>query len=156
MAFFVDRKKTFPVEITDPETGEKASVELRKLDAGDYADRSEKMMRVDVDKDPRTGKPKENISLGTGAAKLFTIHRSIVRWDLHVPVSFGAIRSLDDSVQEELYGHIKELNPRLSRSDMDLMEAIGGDEGDDGSDESFANSTDEEYGDTNHVEEDPT
>lgn len=153
MAFFVDRKKTFPVEITNPETGEKASVELRKLDAGDYADRSSKMMRVDVDKDPRTGKPTENISFDSGGAKLFTIHRSVVSWDLPVPVSFRAIRSLDDDVLEQLYGHVKTLNPRLSRTDMDLAEAIGGE---DGSGEGFADPTDEEYGGDGVSGEDPT
>lgn len=119
MSFFVDRKETFPVTIHSP-SGEEATVELRKLTAGDMADRQSRMFRVDVSIDPKTGKPRENTEVDVGGARLFTIYRSIVSWSLGRDVSYEAVKDLDSTVADQIYDEIRRLNPAISREEFDL------------------------------------
>ncbi|MCL6437215.1 MAG: hypothetical protein K6T51_01280 [Rubrobacteraceae bacterium] len=119
MGFFIDRKETFPITVYSPD-GEEATVELRKLTAGDMADRQSRMFQVDVRIDPKSGRPQEDTKIDIGGARLFTIYRSIVSWSLPRKVSFDAVKDLDALVVDQIYEEIRKLNPAISREEFDL------------------------------------
>jgi hypothetical protein len=97
MSFFVENT-TYKVPITDPESGEKAEVELRRFDAGARAV-LEDTVRLTAGEDATA-----EVLLGT--MRLITVEQAIVTWTLPVSPTKDSIRKLQPKVFDQIYAAI--------------------------------------------------
>lgn len=95
MAFFTDLTPTEHT-ITDPDSGETATVKIRKLTAGDLAGIQDSI-RLSMEGDNPT--PEVQI----GIFRMMIVEKSLVDWSLDTPVSPNTIRMLNPLVFEQIF-----------------------------------------------------
>jgi hypothetical protein len=99
MAFFVENTTT-EHEITDPVTGEKASVTIRKLNAGDTA-AIQDTIRMTLGEKP-------DAEFKLGEFRLLMVERALVAWSLPKPVTPMTIRALEPDVFEQIFNIVNQ------------------------------------------------
>jgi hypothetical protein len=129
LAWAVDRNQLHDFTVRGTE-GEEAQVFIRKLSGGDLDDRQGALVQVEVKKDPKTGKLVETPSYNPGALKDFDMKRSIVRWDIPLPLNSKSIHDLEDEVRDQIYAEIKKINPALARQQQMIEDLMAGDDED--------------------------
>jgi hypothetical protein len=84
--------------ITDPDSGEEATIQIRELNAGDQAAIQDSIrMRVGDNPEPE---------IRIGAFKLLMVEKALVSWSLDLGVSPSTIRQLTPAVFEQVFDHV--------------------------------------------------
>ncbi len=96
MSFFTNLEPTEHT-ITDPDTGETATVQIKKLSAGDLASIHDSIRMNLGDK----GEARPDINLG--AFRMLIVEKSLVSWSLEQPVTPNTIRLLSPAVFEQIF-----------------------------------------------------
>jgi hypothetical protein len=92
---------TYDREITDPESGEKATVTLRPLSWGDVA----KMNEIRFAQD-ETAEGGGVAKMAPGENKLLLVELALVKWTLPFEITRETIRKLNPLVGEQIYRHV--------------------------------------------------
>lgn len=143
MGWLVDKEKTYEYTIEN-DVGEKADISIRKLDEGDFQDRQDLVARINFGpaRSGRRGRKKGRKQVDTqsqsmvyaiGEIRRFDILRSLVDWDVDLPLTETTIRKLDPGVAEAIHEKIADLNPFIfgdDENDDDDDDPVDGDDDD--------------------------
>jgi hypothetical protein len=133
MAWTVDKSKSYPRTVADPESGETAGVTFRKLTYGQIQKRRDiGIKRPKGSKDPR------KIEWDASAVDMYTILTAIVEWEIPLPLTKESIAKLDPGVIKQINKHITEINPAVKNDH--------GFDDDDDDDEDEGEEEEEDYG----------
>lgn len=101
MGFFIANDKPYEKEIEAPD-GEKGTVTLRRLNAGDQA-AIQDTLRMSISEDEAA-----DASMAIGTARMLTVNRALINWSWPGPKpSPEAISQLEPSVFEQIYSHVE-------------------------------------------------
>jgi hypothetical protein len=93
--------ETYDVEIVDPRDGEKWTVTLRTLNAGDDAAlRDETVLETDESGVDRTRVP-------MGRLRMLSVQRAIVNWTLPSPPTAETIGMLHEEIFDQIYANVR-------------------------------------------------
>lgn len=130
MGWIIDKTVTEPIEV-ESNDGDKATVYLRKMDEGDFSDRQNQVakMKFAVRKKSK-GKGgsltdnEQDMTYAIGEIRRFDLRRSIVKWDLPIPLNETNISALDPYVAEQIHTKIADMNPFIFGGSNDDEEEV--------------------------------
>jgi hypothetical protein len=105
VAFFTETEP-YEREIVDPDSGEKATVKMRALNAGDRARLTDVARMKVLEASDLAEDEIPDFSMPMGTMTLLTVEAAVVSWSLPQPPTPDTIRALKPNVLEQIFSHV--------------------------------------------------
>lgn len=119
MALKTDVSQGYTYTLKDPEDGTEYSVTYRRLTYGDLEERRDVGIKI--------GKKGQGARFSRKAQDFFTIHRSVISWDIPFKPTAKELETVEPWLPKQIFEHLAEVNPNIA----DELKAFDADEDED-------------------------